>query len=454
MSASHNVKPPFASALAAIACLMSLPAGGQVFGPEGAEYQIIGPIAGDQMHAALALRDGYGFVVWQDSRSDGEGSGIGARQLGGTFNSGTSPSFRVNSSRGGDQEKPKVAVLTDKSTLFVWQTGTEGAQKIVGRILLANGAFAGQEFDISDPAAGASIDPDIAALPGGKAAVTWSTFGPDGDLQGVFGQVIGSGGISPEGFVFQANQFFRFNQRNPSVSALSDGRFVIAWISEQQRLVGSEAGTKPSVDVYARIFESSGEPASLEFRLNESNQICANPSIAGLQGGGFLASWTERSLIRSNSWDVRVSWHSSSGAAVGSKQLANSFLPGDQILPSVAVLGDRQLVAWTSTYQDGNREGVYAQLFRNGAKVGDEFRVNDWILGRQIHPVVASDNQNRLAVVWSSFVGTQGFDLHAKRYSLAGTLPSPDSPMAVPFGFGGIQVSWAPVGGYPSASFE
>ena len=42
---------------------------------------------------------------------------------------------------------------------------------------------------------------------------------------------------------FQVNQFISYNQRNPAIAALSDGRFVVAWVSEQEHSSDSPGDT-------------------------------------------------------------------------------------------------------------------------------------------------------------------------------------------------------------------
>ena len=42
---------------------------------------------------------------------------------------------------------------------------------------------------------------------------------------------------------FLVNQFTSYNQRTPAVAALTDGGFVVAWVSEQQRAPAPVLGT-------------------------------------------------------------------------------------------------------------------------------------------------------------------------------------------------------------------
>src|SRR5580704_11761306 len=80
--------------------------------PNGLEYPPAGFLPGDQTRPAIALTPTNGFLVWQDNITDGDGLGISAQALDGTF----SPVFgvlRINQIGAGDQERPQVAILNN-----------------------------------------------------------------------------------------------------------------------------------------------------------------------------------------------------------------------------------------------------------------------------------------------------------------------------------------------------
>src|SRR5581483_4255154 len=51
----------------------------------GAEYAPAGNLPGDQIHPALALTPGGGWIVWDDNITDTDGQGISAQLLDSTF---------------------------------------------------------------------------------------------------------------------------------------------------------------------------------------------------------------------------------------------------------------------------------------------------------------------------------------------------------------------------------
>ena len=93
------------------------------------------------------------------------------------------------------------------------------------------------------------------------------------------------------------------------------------------------------------------------------------------------------------------------GDPLGPEVRVNTFLPGKQEHPQVAVAPDgRSIVVWQSEAQDGDFEGIYAQRFSaNGQPVGSEFRVNSITKSAQRVPRVATDEDGSFAVTWQSF---------------------------------------------------
>ncbi|KAF5438004.1 hypothetical protein C5S35_01155, partial [Candidatus Methanophagaceae archaeon] len=151
--------------------------------------------------------------------------------------------------------------------------------------------------------------------------VCWSSFGQDGDGDGIFGQIYNNDGTN-RGEEFQINTSINNFQNNPAVSGLSDGGFVVSWHSQNQ-----DGGHK---GIYGQLFESDGTNRGEEFQINTyTNDDQAYPSVYGLTGGGFVC-------------------------------------------------------CWTSLEQDGSSHGVYGQMYDNlGKKRGSEFQINTYTYNSQ-----------------------------------------------------------------------
>ena len=421
--------------------------------PEGAEYSVVGTLPGDQVFPSVALGGSGGYAVWQDSSIDGKGFGIAARRLNSNLSGDVTARFLVNETTAWDQERPSVALFGDGSAVIVWQGGQSGSQKIFARFLNSAGLFVTGELPVGTVGKGDQLDAVVTVLADGNAVISWAAFGVDGDLQGISARIVDKAGhwvTDP----FLVNQFHQYNQRNPAVAALSGGGFAITWVSEQQRILSTTSHSGASVDTYARVYSAAGEAQGDEFRVNSSDLMTGNPSVVGTADGGFAVAYTEASATPANGWDIVASYCSASGIRVGNSLVVNSHLKGSQIVPKIAALGERQLVVWTSRGQDGDGEGIYGQLLRSGAKIGDEFRVNTVTASRQIQPTVVAQGTDRFLAVWSSYVGRAGLDLRAQRYSFSASVPTPDAPLVSSLTPSSLQVVWPALEGFSLDHYE
>jgi hypothetical protein len=420
----------------------------------GVEYAIAGSLPGDQTHPSLGIKTTGGYVVWEDNRTDGDGLGISARQLDSTL-SGTFSSFRVNIIGAGDQELPQVALLNNGGAVFVWQGGRRSYQHIYARFLSASGNWVTPTSDVlvNTFTNNFQVNPAVAVLANGNVVVTWGSFNEysANSFQDVYAQVLSPVGQKIGGELL-VNQFTSYNQRTPSIAALSDGRFVVAWISEQQRF-------DMSVDIYARIFNANGSSSWNEIAVNTSTNVCANPSVVASPNGGFMIGWSEKDLtsIKTNSWDVYGRAFSNTGVAAGPVARLNQYRFGDQYAPKLAALGSDVLAVWTSLGQDGSREGVFGRFLHSDlTPQGNEFLVNTTTIGSQIHPAIAADGVGRFLVAWGSFPGlASGFDLYAQRYaSTSQPLSPPAPPFVTVLSSNALTVSWPPLAGFTVADYE
>jgi len=413
------------------------------------EFRLTAPLLGDQGRPHLALSPTGGWLVWQDNAVTPHGLRIRAQAL--TPDGAPAGDALVASSLAlkkttGQQENPQVTMLDDGGALLVWQSGTPGKQYIYSRLLRPDGTFAAKrDLRVSDarPSKSLSVNessPAVAKLTDGSLVVVWSDVARDGSMQGVFAQRLTAAGLRM-GPSFAVNQYSLYNQRSPAVAALTSGNFVVTWVSELQR---GEA----SVDVYARLFNASGIALNNEFHVNTSvTNSCANPSVVALADGGFAVAWSQQdaptrgrvsNLIRptdgnvgdpgttgftgatrsTRGWDIWGRLYSGSGVAVTLPSTWNSHTYGDQFAPRLAAVPAGTLAVWTSLGQDGAWEGIYGQFISaNCQLLGDEFRVNQTTVSRQIQPQVAVAADGSGVVVWSSFGAGTSFDLFGRRCS-------------------------------------
>ncbi len=448
------------------------------YASNGTEYSIVGSLPGDQMFPDIALNTSGGYLVWQDNVTDGNGWGISAARLDSTFAT-TLGSFRVNATGTNDQQSPHVALLKNGGAAFVWQGGAAGRTKIFTRFLVppTNTWLTATDVVVGSFTNTFQTSPALAVLNNGNVVIVWSSYNQAGlsTKLDIYGAILSSNGQTISN-AFLINQFTSYNQRNPAVAALSGGGFVVSWVSEQQNKVAPTLGTNvlqqpvysvqlPSVDVYARLYQSNGSASGNEFLVNQVGNPSATPGVAAATNGNFLVTWSARDpKVESNGWDIYARSFSSNGLG-GSIVRVNSHPYGDQYLPRISALGVDYLLLWTSLAQDGSHEGVYGQFIHDGGSlVGSEFKANSTTLGSQMQPALAADGSAWFDVVWTSFTGTTGygFDLYSQRYANVAAILQ---PLNAPYVFEPynvvsnkyipqLQVSWPSIPGVSVASFQ
>ncbi len=432
--------------------------------PQGVEFAPAGNLPGDQTQASLSLNPSGGFLVWQDNVTDGSGLGISAIQLNSSF-SHPFGAFRVNQQGTNDQENPQVALLSKGGAAFVWQGGVQGFQHIYARFLSSSNTFTTGDVQVNSSTNHYQINPVIAALTNGNVIVAWSSYGQDNadGLQGIYAQILSSTGQKVGGELL-INQFTPNNQRTPALAVFPNGNFIVAWVSERERSVvavdsSGNAGTgMNSIDIYARLFNTSGVPLGNEFLVNTGTNVCANPALATASDGSYIITWGQKdTAILNNGWDIYARSFSSAGVG-GAVQLVNTQQYGDQYAPKISSIGTEYLVVWTSLGQDGSREGVYGQvLLGDGSHDGGEFRVSTTVLNAHKFQTVASDGAGRFLAVWSSFVGgINSMDLYAQAYVNSNQQPlsAPGAPMVTALDEYSLSVSWPPVTEFNAAYYN
>src|SRR5215831_10500028 len=141
----------------------------------GGEYAIIGAMLGDQVHPHVSLNPQGGFVVWEDTFTDGDGLGISAVRLDATFSAALAP-FRVNQVSAGDQERARVALLGNGGAAFVWQGGKLSYQNIYARFLSPSNTWLTGDVLVSASTNSSKLDAALTTLANGNLVVVWSSI--------------------------------------------------------------------------------------------------------------------------------------------------------------------------------------------------------------------------------------------------------------------------------------
>jgi Ca2+-binding RTX toxin-like protein len=261
----------------------------------------------------------------------------------------------------------------------------------------------------------------IATDADGDFVVVWSSQGQDDPTDpvgwGVYAQRYNKDGVAQSGpILVTQGHVTTGDQISASVAMDADGDFVVTWSSYAfyQPLDRSGFG------VFAQRFSSTGATQGSAFLVNSTTAGNQEDSdIATLADGRFIVTWTGAKTGEGTNIYTRL--YSATGAALGPEILTNSTTTGDQRNSSVAVDAQgRFVVVWESEGQDGDRSGIYAQIFAaNGDKLGAEFRVNTYTTNDQKHPSVAIDSDGDFVITWSSD-GQDGSEsgVYARRFKI------------------------------------
>ncbi len=220
---------------------------------------------------------------------------------------------------------------------------------------------------------GSQISPSIAALVDGGFVVSWQSYGRDHDNSAsIYAQRYTANGDA-QGDEFRVNTATAGDQMSPSITALADGGFVMAWMSDGQD--GDGYG------VYAQRYDSAGEAQGDEFRVNTTtanDQL--NPSVAALANGGFVVSWN--SYDQDGNSDVYAKRYDADGHAIEwiiPPEPPESLEPLEPPTPPILPIADR-LYNWAeSVYADlfpnhpdsQDILGYYARIYENGNALGE-----------------------------------------------------------------------------------
>ena len=253
--------------------------------PVGEEFQVNTHTDSHQRLPSVAsLSDGGFVVVWDSYLQESSGDPIYAEgiyaQRYGADGSRVGGEFHVNTVIEGSQSYPFVAGLSDGGFVVTWQSQQGNEIGLYCQIYGFDGTPINGEIEVVSNNGGFPY-PSIAGLSNGGFVVIWESHTDTDPYQG-YGQIYAADGL-PAGDVFKFNSISE-HAREVSVTGLSDGGFVIAWQSAEQFT---------GWDIYACTFSADGTPVSGDFVVHNDIKLGnqRTPSVTALSDGGFVVTW-------------------------------------------------------------------------------------------------------------------------------------------------------------------
>ena len=258
-------------------------------------------------------------------------------------------SFLANETPWGENSR-SAAIASDGPGNFAvsWHRSDDYHNDLEGvraRLATALGVPLTDEFRVSAVRPGRQKNPDVAMAPDGRFVVVWESEDQDGSGYGVFGQLFDASGL-PVGSEIPINYWTLGDQRSPSVAMGPEGRFVVAWTSDDGI----------SSDLVVRLFEADGSPTGDELLIWSPVVVdTAGPGVTG-SPEGFAVTWSALGNQDNDVWMRSFDW---SGTSTGA-QIRMSDLAGHQTQPAIAAVDEgRFVVVWRHLATPGEVRGRF-----------------------------------------------------------------------------------------------
>jgi Ca2+-binding RTX toxin-like protein len=368
----------------------------------------------------------------------------------------TLPDFIVNSSTTDFQVEPAITTLADGRVVMTWRSFDNGdglSTCIRARIFNANGTPTGADFIVNSTATAAQSNPSVAVLANGNIVFSWESDDTADTSLGCIRTRIFTDTGTAVGVDFVSNTTTSGQQYAPTVTALTDGRFLLTWDH-----YGDEDG--PGDEIHARLFNANGTPVAADFIANSTTTgIQSAASVSALSAGRFVMTWMSEDTGDGSLGAIRARIFNANGTAAGADFIVNSTATSDQVNPAVAVLADGRMVFTWQSYDsgDGDLSCIRARIYSAaGVALGTDFIVNTTTFGAQSDVAITTLADGRFVMAWASTDTGDGADgcIRARLYNLDGTPAGSDfiinttaadyqfTPVLTALPNGTFQVAW------------
>lgn len=227
-------------------------------------------------------------------------------------------------------------------------------------------------------------------------------------------------GATDEDVPVSNNEFWQ--QDSVAVASNANGDYVLVWVD--YALDGYYG------DIRAQRFDRFGQKQGNEFYVNSyQTGVQITPDVAMDDFGNFVITWAGQGIgadkvVEDSGIFARV--YNSTGVALGDQFRVNNYRIGKQITPAVAMNSTGNfIVTWSGQGSTSELSGVYGHLFDAlGQSKSSDFQINTYTDGGQTTPDVAADANGNFVVVWTSNGKIQdgsSSGVYGRRYNAAGT---------------------------------
>lgn len=247
---------------------------------------------------------------------------------------------------------------------------------------------------------------DVAALAGGGFVAVWSRTVGNGDI--VF-QRFSSTGAKLGGETSVAGAGDTDRESNPSVTALTNGQFVITWADSP----GPGISRPENSTIYGTVYNANGTVSASTLGLANSftttvGGLPQEPEVTPIPGGGFkvtFATGSDTGDIRSHTWQFVSAggdpfWFETSAEVVNQQALT-----GEQRAPSIATLSNGGTAVAYLEERNASDTDVVLRVYDDTSMVVNTLTLANTTSLEGPASVVAGKDGTFL-VTWGTFVQT------------------------------------------------
>jgi len=325
--------------------------------PIGTEFQVDNNLMGGGSPCISINKNSDFLIAWHKSPQGSSEYDIYARKFSENGNPKELEFLVSSASPNEDQRYPVCGVDGNGNFVIAWQSSShdDANYKILANKYDSEGNLL-KEFQVNTSDGEVLIYPSLAMNNDGDFIIAWMNNGMDGTEWYIYGQRFDKN-AEPVGEEFQVNSYeTTYGHWFPSVGMADDGNFIIAWQGNNRD--GYDLG------IFARMFDSSGNPAGEEFRVNSPMDLDQmEPSVAMNSEGMFVIAWVSEG--KRKYYSINAQRFNEKGERLWYEfQFKHHLAWSQRNNPYCAIADSGEfVVAWESLGQDRSGTGIYANKF-------------------------------------------------------------------------------------------
>ena len=378
----------------------------------GTEFQVPSVNYGSQwLPDVSTLRDGSFIITWYSRASNLSDMFLYGQkyEANGTKSGGQ---FQIDQFSSSLFKSTIISSQINDNFIVLWRE----SNTIQGQIFGSDATKIGNEFAINYTDVSHDMQNFTAtSFSDGSFMVVWPEKEDQTSAQqiGIFAQRFNANGAEI-GSKFLVNEAWNFDDRDPSVSQLQNGSFVVVW----EKAV---ADSDDSFGIQAKLFNNINSTSGTGFKVNTGITYSeqSDPNVTTLQNGNFVVTFQSYEWEDGAGFNIIAKIYDSSANALTPEFLVNTYLNGG-VSPEIISLNDGGfLISWTSSV------GVYARKFdQHGSPVGDEFLVNTYTTSSQKNMSASPLQDGGFIITWESHgqdPADGGRGVYAQRFNAEAT---------------------------------